>query len=238
MQIRQCNHVPAFMNVKTPPQLEFSDKYTAEHAEEYFRKHQTGFWRRLSTWREVAVARKALTLAGNPASVLDLPSGTGRFWEMLCEKPDRKLYAADNSRHMFEVGLQLRPPAITERIEAFPCSAFAIPMKDNAVENIFCMRLLHHIGNRDDRIALFREFHRVASQSVCVSLWVDGNYKAYKRRKAEARRGRKAFQNRFCLQRDQVEAEFREAGMEIIGHVDFLKYYSMWRIYVLGTAGS
>jgi hypothetical protein len=111
-------------------------------------------------------------------------------------------------------------------------------VKDNAVENIFCMRLLHHIGKPEDRLALFREFRRVASRSVCISLWVDGNYKAYKRRKAEARRGRKAYQNRFCMQRDQIEAEFREAGMEVIGHVDFLKYYSMWRIYVLGTAGS
>ena len=227
------------MTEKSSPSLEFSEKYTPEHAEEYFRKHQAGFWRQLSNRREIVIARKALKMAGTPASVLDLPSGTGRFWEMLCEQPERKITAADNSHNMFEVGMQLRPKDVTRRIETFQCSAFDIPLPDNAVENIFCMRLLHHIGKNEDRLALFREFRRVASQTVCISLWVDGNYKAYKRRRVEATRGdRKAYQNRFVLPRSQVEAEFREAGMEIIGHVDFLKHYSMWRIYVLGTAGS
>jgi len=225
------------MSEKSSPQLEFSDKYTAEHAQQYFSKHQQGFWRTLSNRRENAIARKALQMAGNPASVLDLPSGTGRFWEMLCEQPDRKITAADNSRNMFEAGMQLRPKEITRRIETFQCSAFDIPLPDNAVENIFCMRLVHHIGESTNRIALFREFRRVASNTACISLWVDGNFKAFKRRRAEAGRGRKGFQNRFLLQRSQVESEFRQAGMDIIGHVDFLKYYSLWRIYVLNTSG-
>lgn len=223
------NHMPS-------PQLEFSKKYTAEHAKQYFSKHRKGFWRTLSNRREIATAREALKMAGNPASVLDLPSGTGRFWEMLCEQPGRKITAADNSRNMFEVGMQLRSEEVTRRIETLQCSAFDIPLPDNAVENIFCMRLVHHIGKSEDRAALFREFNRVASHTVCVSLWVDGNFKAYKRRRAEARRGQKAFQNRFLLERSQVEFEFRQAGLELIGHVDFLKYFSMWRSYVLRTA--
>jgi len=226
------------MSNQSPPQLAFSDKYTAEHAAQYFTKHQQGFWRTLSNRRENAIARRALKMAGNPTSVLDLPSGTGRFWDMLCEQPERKITAADNSRNMFEAGMHLRPKEVTRRIETLQCSAFNIPLPDNAVENIFCMRLVHHIGKSEDRINLFREFSRVASQTVCVSLWVDGNFKAYKRRRAEARRGQKAFQNRFLVQRSQVESEFRQAGMEIIGHVDFLKHFSMWRIYVLSTAGN
>jgi ubiquinone/menaquinone biosynthesis C-methylase UbiE len=230
-------HPVPTMNSKSSPQLEFSKKYTAEHAEKYFSKHQHGFWRTLSTRREIAIARQALEIAGNPASVLDLPSGTGRFWEMLCEQPNRKIIAADNSSNMFEVGMQMRPKEITRRIETLQCSAFDIPLPDNAVENIFCMRLVHHIGKSDDRIALYREFNRVASQTVCLSLWVDGNFKAYKRRKAEARRGQKAFQNRFLVERSEVESEIRQAGMGIIGHVDFLKFFSMWRVYVLSTAG-
>ena len=226
------------VNEKSPPQLEFSEKYTAEHAEKYFSKHQQGFWRTLSTRRETAIARQALKMAGNPTLVLDLPSGTGRFWEMLCEQPNRKIIAADNSGNMLEVGMQMRPKEISRRIETLQCSAFDIPLPDNAVENIFCMRLVHHIGKGDDRIVLFREFNRVASQTVCLSLWVDGNFKAYKRRRAEARRGQKAFQNRFLLERSQVESEFRQAGMNVIGHVDFLKFFSMWRVYVLSTAGN
>lgn len=55
------------------PHYEFSEKYDSEHAREYFEKHNTGFFRRLSTWREVGMARKALVMAGRPQSVLDLP---------------------------------------------------------------------------------------------------------------------------------------------------------------------
>lgn len=226
------------MTEKASPHLEFSEKYTPEHAREYFRKHQTGFWRRLSTRREIAIARKSLKMAGNPTSVLDLPSGAGRFWELLCELPERKIYAADNSRNMFEVGMELRPKDITRRIETFQCSAFDIPLPDNAVENILCMRLVHHIGKSEDRLALFREFRRVASQSVCLSLWVDGNSQARRRRRLEHSRTGKAYQNRFVMPRDQIESEFREAGMEMTGYIDFLKFHSMWRIYILNTCGS
>ena len=49
------------------------------------------------------MARRALALAGNPKSVLDLPCGAGRFWELLAENPERELYAADNSENMVAV---------------------------------------------------------------------------------------------------------------------------------------
>ena len=223
------------MDEKKHPLLQFSEKYTAEHAEQYFSRHRQGFWPRVSNWREIAIARKALKIAGDPVSVLDLPSGTGRFWEMLAEKADRKILAADNSENMLQVAMRERPPGITQRIEAFQCSAFDIPRPDNAVENIFCMRLLHHIGQADDRLDLFREFKRVASRSICISLWVDGNYQAFRRHRLERRRGPGKFQNRFVLPASQVESEFRQAGLGVIDHVDFLKYHSMWRIYVLNT---
>src|SRR5436190_20428715 len=73
----------------TIPDLSFARKYTATHAQRYFEKHQEGFGRRFSNWREVCMARYALKLAGNPRSVLDLPCGTGRFWPLLAEKKDR-----------------------------------------------------------------------------------------------------------------------------------------------------
>ena len=226
------------MNEKKHPLLQFSEKYTAEHAEQYFSRHRQGFWRRVSNWREIAIARKALKIAGDPVSVLDLPSGTGRFWAMLAEQADRTILAADNSEDMLQVAMRMRPVDITRRIEAFQCSAFDIPRPDNAVENIFCMRLLHHIGKQADRLALFREFRRVASRSICISLWVDGNYQAFRRRRLERRRAPGGYQNRFVLSASQVESEFRQAGLGIIDHVDFLKYHSMWRIYILTTSGA
>ena len=215
------------------PELEFSEKYTDDHAREYYRKHTAGFWRKLSNWREISIARKALRLAGNPQSVLDLPSGTGRFWELLAEEPQRKLLAADYNLSMLKVALQERPKQVTQRFETFQASAFEIPKADDFVDSIFCMRLLHHIGERQDRMKMLREFHRVARDSVVISLWVDGNYKASKRAKLEQQRKHKKYQNRFVQPRDAIEAEMREAGFEVTGQIDFLEHYSMWRIYVL-----
>lgn len=218
---------------KADPQLEFSEKYDEAHAKRYYAKHQTGLRRKLTTHREISIARKALKIAGDPKSVLDIPSGTGRFWEVLVERPHRTIYAADYSKAMLDVAMRERPAEITKYVEVIQCSAFDIPKADGFVENVFCMRLLHHIGESRDRMALLREFHRVTSDSVCISLWVDGNYQSGRRLKMEQRRKHKKYQNRFVVPRRQIEQEFAEAGFEVVVHLDLMKYISMWRVYVL-----
>lgn len=215
------------------PELEFSRKYRDKHARAYYHKHTDGFWRKLSNWREIRIARKALKLAGNPRTILDLPSGTGRFWPMLTEDDARKLYAADSSQSMLDVALEKHPQPESRCIETFLASAFDIPRPDNFVECLFSMRLLHHVGEREHRMKILPEFHRVTSATVVVSLWMDGNYKAHRRARLERRRHSESFQNRFVQTRDEIETEIREAGFEIVGHVDFLKYFAMWRIYIL-----
>ncbi|MBX3676542.1 MAG: class I SAM-dependent methyltransferase [Rhodocyclaceae bacterium] len=222
----------------TPPHYEFSDKYDPNHARKYFHKHNTGFWRRLSTWREVGMARKALELAGQPRSVLDLPCGTGRFWAMLAEQPDRRIYVADNSQSMIDAGLELRPPAVTARIEkSFCCSAFDTGLPDNFVECVFSIRLLHHIEKSADRVLMLQEFARISSGTVIVSLWVDGNFRAWRHEINEARkartRGKERPRDRFVFKRSEIERDFAAAGLEMIGHADFIRYWDKWRAYVL-----
>ncbi|NOY63748.1 MAG: class I SAM-dependent methyltransferase [Gammaproteobacteria bacterium] len=218
---------------KPAPKLEFSEKYDQKHAEQYFHKHKAGFWRNLSNQREQSIARKALQIAGNPKSVLDLPSGTGRFWELLCEQSDRKICAADYSQAMLDVAMKERPETITRRIETFQCSAFDIPKEDNFVESVCCMRLIHHIGERADRVAIFKEFARVATDTVCFSLWIDGNMQARRRHKLEQNRRSQKYQNRFVRTHQEIVDETREAGLDLIDTVDFFPGFSMWRIYVL-----
>jgi len=219
------------MRPTTHTELTFSQKYDDVHARKYFEKHQRGFWRRLNTWREVGMARRALRLAGRPKSVLDLPCGTGRFWNLLAEEPGRKIYAADLNPEMFETGLKLRPPSLTGRIETFQASAFSIPRPGDFVECVFSIRLLHHIDKSEDRLAILREFKRVTSSTIVLSLWIDGNYRAMlqKRRLVRPRPGH----DRFVTARSAIEREFGECGLSLVGRVDFLKYYSMWAAYVL-----
>ncbi|MDR0379382.1 MAG: class I SAM-dependent methyltransferase [Candidatus Accumulibacter sp.] len=216
-------------------ELEFSRKYDRMHAAEYLRKHRTGLARRLSHWREESIARKALKLAGDPASVLDLPCGAGRFWPLLAERADRTILAADNSVDMLATARAAQPANVVARIDTFQTSAFEIGLETGAVDCVFCIRLLHHIERSEHRLALLRELHRVCRDATVVSLWVDGNYKSWKRRRLETRRARRGeeMQNRFVARRETVEAEFLEAGFQIAAALDFLPGYAMWRTYVL-----
>jgi SAM-dependent methyltransferase len=224
---------------KAEVELEFSEKYTREHAERYLHKHRTGLSRRLSTWREVQIARQALKLAGQPKQVLDLPCGAGRFWPMLAEHPERSIIGADNSADMVAVACQGQPREVVARVKPLQTSAFAIDLPDNAVDSVFSMRLLHHIGQSQDRLCMLREFHRVTRDSVILSLWVDGNYKAW--RECSPRKQRKhevsgSYQNRFVIPAKTIEAEFREAGFTVQEHLDFIPLYAMWRLYILRKA--
>ena len=223
--------------MRSPIKLEFSEKYDKAHAKEYFLKHQDGLARRLSHQRDEQMARRTLALAGEPGLVLDLPCGAGRFWPLLAEKQNRVIIGADNSAAMLETACASQPPAIVERVRPLQTSAFAIDLPDNAVDSIFCIRLFHHIGDPLHRKTILEEFHRVSRDSVILSLWVDGNFKAWRRKKLERRRSARAeqenFQNRFVLPAATVEAEFVTAGFRIQERLDFLPFYAMWRVYLL-----
>ena len=217
--------------------LKFSEKYDQQHAADYLLKHQNGWARRLSHTRDEQLARRALAIAGEPGVVLDLPCGAGRFWPLLAAKHNREIIGADNSASMLEVACVAQPAEVVKRVRRLQTSAFDIDLPDNAVDSIFCMRLLHHIGDARHRMALLREFHRVSRDSVIISLWVDGNFKAWKRKRTEDRRRRKGeqdgYQNRFVLPAATVEAEFEQAGFRVQDALDFIPLYAMWRVYVL-----
>lgn len=221
------------MQQQSNSELAFAGKYDAEHAQKYFEKHEYEFWRRLSNWRDHQIARKALRLAGNPKSVLDTPCGTGRFWDVLAEDPERVIYASDYNQTMIDVGMANRPQHITRRIRSFQASAFELPVPDNYVDSVFCIRFVHHLGKPEQRLQLLKEFHRVTRDTVIVSLWVDGNYKAMRRRAQDEHRKTHPYQNRFLTPASTIEAEFAASGFTIEARLDFLKYYHMWRTYVL-----
>jgi ubiquinone/menaquinone biosynthesis C-methylase UbiE len=212
--------------------LEIHNKYNDEQARFYFAKHKHGFWRHMSNWREQRAAERALAMAGEPKSILDLPCGAGRFWELLARMPDRYLMAGDYSQDMINTALRFQPPHIAGRFNAFQTSAFDIKLPDAAIDCIFCMRLLHHYDKKEARAKILQEFHRVSRDTVCLSLWVDGNIQAWRRRLRSSRRTRPD-QTRFLFERSQIESEFFECSFDIIGSVDVLPGFSMWRTYVL-----
>ena len=223
--------------MRSPINLEFSQKYDKIHAHAYFFKHQDGLARRLSHKRDEPLARRAPALAGEPGLVLDLRCGAGAFWPLLAEKNNRIIIGADNSQAMIDTACAAQPPEVVARVRPLQTSAFAIDLPDNSVDSIFCMRLFHHIGEAAHRKVILKEFQRVTRDSVIVSLWDDGNFKAWRRKKLERRRSAEVaqdnYQNRFVLPAETVEAEFEAAGFRIQERLDFLPFYAMWRVYVL-----
>lgn len=211
----------------------FQSKYDDRQALSYYEKHHAGLGRRISTWRETAMMRTALKRAGNPATVLDIPCGTGRFWPLLCEDTGRKIFAADLNQPMLHTGLEHRDLAIVDRVKGFVGSAFAIPFRDNAVEAIVSIRLLHHFSDRADRLNILKEMARVTSRTVIVTLWIDGNWKARRLVKRNQRESARRSRDRFVVSRGEIESEFRQAGLSVVDCVHFLKFYSMWAAYVL-----
>jgi hypothetical protein len=66
---------------------------------------------------------------------------------------------------------------------------------------------------------------------------VDGNFRAWRHQLKQERkmreRGTEGPRDRFLVERAVIESEFSEAGLQVVGHVDFLKYWDKWRTYVL-----
>jgi len=212
---------------------ELHKRYNKEGAKHYLEKHRRGFWRRVSNWGEHRMAARALAIADSPLSVLDIPCGAGRFWDLLARVPDRVLMAADHSQDMINTALKFQPPPLVARFKTFRASAFDIGLPDASVDCVFCMRLLHHLDKEKDRAKMLGEFHRVSRDSVCVSLWVDGNMQAFRRRRSRIRHPDRRDKSRFLLSRSQVESEFVQNGFKVVGFTDLFPRFSMWRTYVL-----
>lgn len=215
---------------------EFARKYNYEHALRYYQKHHSNPLRKLSDWREKGMARQALDFIGDPGTILDLPCGTGRFWPLLANGRNAPIIAADSSPDMLQVAMANCPAAFKARINPLHTSAYHIALAANSVDTVFCIRLLHHIGESSKRLQILREFQRVARGHVLVSLWVDGNFKAWRRRRRERRdaaTGRRRAANRFLVERREIESEFHKSKLEIIKYYDFFPGYSMWRLYLL-----
>ena len=64
-----------------------------------------------------------------------------------------------------------------------PASTMAIELGENSVDSIFCMRLLQQVTATDRRMKFLRELHRITRDTLIISLWVDGNFQAWRRQR-------------------------------------------------------
>lgn len=218
-------------------QLSFEDKYSYEHSKGYYSKHQS-FRKHLTTWFEGRMVKRASGIAGNPKVILDLPCGFGRLWPALIATGATKIIAADKSTGMLQVAKEMTPAEVLSRVTCIASTATEIELPDKSVDSIFCMRLLHHIHDKNYRLAIYHSFQRVARDTVVVSLWSQNSARYQRNKYKKSRDGKKPEEavrkgDRYYFNIQEMEAEFIEGGFEIIGHTDMLPYISPWRTYVL-----
>ena len=144
-------------------------------AELYAKRFETGSRKRIDK-REQRAVRKIFAELKDCHSVLDVPSGAGRFLQTLSQG-GRRVLEADVAFEILEYA-QDRADRLKIDAQAMQGDAARLPLVDGAVDCVFSNRLLHHIHASTERRALLQEFHRVSRRYAVVSFF---NYKGLAR---------------------------------------------------------
>ena len=137
-------------------------------AEKYAKRFDTGSRRRIDQ-REQRAVRKIFIGLKDCRTVLDVPSGAGRFLRTL----------ASGGRQVIEMDVALEILAFAREkaerdktsVSVLQGDASQLPLADESVDCVFCNRLLHHILSGRERSVILREFHRVSRRWVVVSFF-------------------------------------------------------------------
>jgi ubiquinone/menaquinone biosynthesis C-methylase UbiE len=205
--------------------------YDADRAAAYHRHHEKNLRTRISTVRERSLARRALATLRSTDALLDVACGTGRFWPVVDECAT-SIVALDNSASMLAEASAHAAPNPARR--AVCGTAFRLPFRDRSFDGVLCMRFLHHLAHRDERIAALADMRRVVRHGAVVSLWVDGCREGRRRvREQNSAALPRGFGRRVCIERTEIERDFVDAGFVRPIAFDFAPGLSMWRVYAL-----
>ena len=206
--------------------------YSKERASSYERHHKKSLRNRLTSWREQRCLHAALRHGAPYGTVLDLPCGAGRFTESLDGIEVSRVIAADNSPGMLDEAKKALARTNYDH-EVLLIDAFDIDLPDDAVDFVACMRFFHHVAMAEDRAKALAELRRITTGYLAISLWVDGNLGAFNRKRKTQAPLTPGFGKRRVISRALIEAEFRQAGFEIVRHWDMWPGITMWRQYLL-----
>lgn len=153
---------------RTPEDTPSSGGITLDKAREYEHRRfgRRPRMRRLDR-REKAFARHVLEMTGAEPRIVDIPCGSGRFFDIFAGAKD--LVMADLSENMLDV--------VRERIDLPPTARLLkadvteIPLPSASADLCFCMRLFHHFGSDEIRLAALRELSRISVAYVALSFY-------------------------------------------------------------------
>jgi len=201
-------------------------------AEKYAARFERGSRARIDRREQRAVQRIFSSLAGCHV-VLDVPCGAGRFAKTLAGDR-RRVIGVDSAREIL-VHAQRRAARSGVRAAFLQGDAARLPFAPDAVDAVFCNRLLHHIVKADERAAILRELRRVSRRYLVVSFF-DYQGFATVRRLLKALKGSKP-QYRGQPTREQFERELEACGFRVLELVPTGPAWVTQRYFVLEKTG-
>ncbi len=137
-----------------------------DHVERYAQKRYRHWDQRTIDRREQALVESLLSTHQIKGTILDVPVGYGRFQQVL--RNHGTVYAADWGYY----------PALYAYSRlglsglSVNCDAGHLPFTDRSVDAIFCFRLMQHMHQREERVAIYKEFARVSRSWVILSVYI------------------------------------------------------------------
>lgn len=165
---------------------------------------------------ERLAVEKALRATGEVRSILDIGAGNGRWLPLLASKKCSLVVAMDLSReNLTQARAADRPGAAMEHVALVGGDAGALPFPPQSFDLVFCVELMPYV-RRSGRLRALQEMRRVSSRWVIVQYaHIEGLGFFWQRLKK--RLGLEARFPRNQLSAEQIEREFRRAGLGVRG---------------------
>ena len=155
------------------------DKQGLEHAINYenIRYYSNRRGRRLNLLDQ-KFAGYLLALVGHEAHIVDVPCGTGRFFNVFSRAG--KLSMVDYSQNMLQVVRERYGEH--DHVKYLQGDIKVLPLEDGSADLCFSMRYFHHLDNDEIAFRVLRELARVSKKYVAISFYNKNSYKYWSRK--------------------------------------------------------
>lgn len=155
------------------------DNYVSTRgAAAYKSDYEQKLHRKLSDRLERAIFARLFAKIGVSESLLDLPCGAGRLFDLFAQHA-KKVIEADFSPSMLQLNARDHGRAALAYVR---CSGLQIPLADRAVDTVVSVRLNHHLSRDGDREMHVREVLRVARHAAILTYFSHYSLKNWIRR--------------------------------------------------------
>jgi len=147
--------------------------FTALGVKDYEKKRYRGLDQRIVNSREQGIIcriLKKIVKKTNGSQFLDVPSGYGRFTDVLLTGCDR-LVNSDLSFFMVKRAVEQGHSIQTDIYGAAADTKKGLPFKDEAFNLLLSMRFFHHVHDGRERETILHEFNRVVKEWVILSYY-------------------------------------------------------------------